>query len=229
MWQVLSTIAGVVAAVALAVHLVMRFREASRRRREAPDKLYDPIKSMLHDWRYEGDAAAGFPQLVGYYDGLPVRIFAVVDTLAVRKLPVLWLLVTIPEPVPVKATFDLMMRPAGPTTFSNFDLLPAVIKTPPDFPPGAVVRTDDPNHLLPPFVIEPHLGLFEDARAKELLISPKGVRLVWQIAEADRARYGVFRQAEFGDVVLQPERVRALLYRLIAIRTSIIAWSTQTA
>ena len=121
------------------------------------------------------------------------------------------------------------MRPAGPTTFSNFDFLPAVIRTPPDFPAGAVIRTDDPDHIPPGFLIEPHLRVFDDPRAKELLISPKGVRLVWQIAEADRARYGVFRQAEFGDVVLQPERVGGLLDRLIALRQSIIAWSAQAA
>ena len=81
--------------------------------------LYGPIKTLLRDGRYEGEGSAGYPQLVGFYDGLPVRIFAVVDTLAVRKLPVLWLLVTIPEPVPVRATLDLMMRPAGPTTFAR--------------------------------------------------------------------------------------------------------------
>lgn len=228
MGQVLTAAIGVIVAIGLAVILFRRFRDSSRQRREAPAKLYGPIKPLLENWRYEGDSTAGYPQIVGYYEGLPFRIHAVVDTLAVRKLPVLWLMATLPEPVPVKATFDMMMRPAGPTTFSNFDLLPAAIRMPPDFPDGAVIRTDDPERLLPGFLITPHLGVFDDVRMKELLISPKGVRLVWQIAEADRARYGVFRQAEFGEVVLNPDRVRILLDRLIAIRQSIITWSGQT-
>ena len=58
------------------------------------------------------------------YKGHDVRVTALADTLAVRKLPGLWLMVTLPGALPVSATLDLMMRPAGATTFSNFDLLP---------------------------------------------------------------------------------------------------------
>jgi hypothetical protein len=117
------------------------------------------------------------------------------------------------------------MRPAGPTTFSNYDLLPHAIQQPPGFPEDGGLRTDDPDHLIPAFVIEPHLDIFKDRRAKELLISPKGVRIVWQIAQADRVRYGVFRQAEFGDVALDADIVRRILDRLVAVRNSIIEWS----
>ena len=69
----------------------------------------------------------------------------------------------------------------------------------PGFPEGAVVRTDRRGVLFPRQRIADHLGIFADGRAKELLIMPNGVRIVWLLAEADRARYGVFRQAEFGD------------------------------
>ncbi|MGE0146994.1 MAG: hypothetical protein AB7R87_06375, partial [Parvibaculaceae bacterium] len=165
------------------------------------------------------------PQLVGRYRDLPVRLQPVIDTLAIRKLPSLWLLATIPEPLPLIATFDLMMRPSGPTTFSNFDHLPVTLDRLPDLPLYAVVRTDDAGHVLPHHVAAPHLDVFADARAKELLITPKGLRLVWQVAEADRARYGVFRQAEFGEVALDAQLVRDLLDRLIALRKSILDWA----
>ena len=85
---------------------------------------------------------------------------AITDTLALRKLPSLWLMVTLPGELPVKATFDLMMRPAGPTTFSNFDHLPATVTAPPDFPIDAVIRTDDPANMLPQHVVAPHLEPF---------------------------------------------------------------------
>jgi hypothetical protein len=222
MW---STVLGTLAALAVGVHLVSRYRKASRARREAPDRLFGSARAVLSGSYFEDTGSVGYPQLVGHYRGHPVQVRAVVDTLAVRKLPSLWLLVTIPEALPLKATFDLMMRPTGPTTFSNFERLPIALDRLPDFPDFSIVRTDDPNHLPPPHVIVPHLGMFASPRGKELLITPKGVRIVWQLAEAERGRYGIFRQAEFGDVRLEPELLSTILDRLIAIRQSIIAWS----
>jgi hypothetical protein len=122
-----------------------------------------------------------------------------------------------------------MMRPTAATTFSNFDLLPITLRNPGGFPDGAVVRTDDPHHVLPFPIVAPHLDVFQDPKAKELLITPNGVRLVWLLAEADRARYGVFRDAHFGAVELDPELLRDLLDRLIALRQSILDWSESNA
>jgi hypothetical protein len=90
-----------------------------------------------------------------------------------------------------------------------------------------VVRTDDEDHVLPAHIVAPHLEVFEDSRAKELLITPNGVRIVWLIAEASRARYGVFREADFGEVDLDPDLLRDLLDKLVALRESILH-ETQT-
>jgi len=221
----LSSIIGVLAAIALTVLLVRRYFLARRRREEAPERLLGAAKTVLEEADFEERGKVGYPQLVGRYRGHVVQVRPVVDTLAIRKLPSLWLLVTIPEPLPVRATLDLMMRPAGPTTFSNFDHLPVTLERLPDFPEFGVVRTNDPQHVLPAHVIAPHLDLFQDKHAKELLITPKGVRLVWQIAEGDRTQYGIFRQAEFGDPRLAPELLAAILDRLISIRQAIMDWS----
>jgi len=222
MW---STVFGTLAALAIGAHLVSRYRKASRAQREAPDRLFGAARAVLSDSYFEATGSVGYPQLAGRYLGHPVRVRAVVDTLAVRKLPSLWLLVTIPEPLPLKATFDVMMRPAGPTTFSNFERLPIALDRLPDFPEFAIARTDDPDHLPPPHMIAPHLGMFTSPRAKELLITPNGVRIVWQLAEAERGRYGIFREAEFGDVRLEPELLSTILDQLVAIRQSVIDWS----
>lgn len=226
MLETLITILGIAAAIGLAIRLVAKFREESAKRSDAPDVFFAKAKLLIEGARYEIDGAAGYPQLVGYYRDLPVRLHPVIDTLAIRKLPSLWLLATVPEALPLKATFDLMMRPAGPTTFSNFDHLPVTLERAPDLPLHAIVRTDDPEHVLPHHVVAPHLDIFADPRAKELLITPKGLRFVWQVAEADRARYGVFRQAEFGAVELDPQLVQSLLDRLIALRRSILQWAS---
>lgn len=226
MLQTIITILGIAVAIGLAIRFAQKLMAASRRKRQAPDDFFARVKPLIEDARYEGEGLPGYPQLVGKYHGLGVRLYPVVDTLAVRKLPSLWLLATIAEPLPVAGTFDLMMRPAGPTTFSNFDRLPVTLEGLPDLPLYAVVRTDDPQHVLPYHVVAPHLGVFREPWAKELLITPKGCRIVWQVAEADRVRYGVFRQAEFGEVTLDPELVRDLLDHLLSLRKSILEWST---
>lgn len=221
MW---GSVLGTIAFAAVAAHLVYRFVKQSRRRKDAPARFFGDAMAAIPQSRLEPTATIGYPELIGRYRDLSFRVRPVVDTLAVRKLPSLWLLVTVPEPLPVSATLDLMMRPAGPTTFSNFESLPATIETPPDFPRLSVVRTDDPEHMLPLHVIRPHLSLFENPAAKELLLTPKGLRIVWQIAEADRGRYGIFRQAEFGNVSLDADLLLRLLDQLIEIRKSVLAW-----
>ena len=49
------------------------------------------------------------------------------------------------------------------------------------------------------------------------------------LAEADRARYGVFRQAEFGDIQIDRLILQDILDRLIAIRKDILDWDKNKA
>lgn len=221
MWQ---TSLGILAALGLSALLARQFLDVMAKRRSEPAHQLGDAFLVLDGASKEETGTAGVYRVSGSYRGLPAQVQTIVDTLAVRKLPSLWLMVTIPAPLPLRATFDLMMRPSGPTSFSNFDHLPHTITLPPDFPEHAVIRSDDPDHLLPAHVVRPHLAPFFDGRAKELLITPKGVRMVVQLAEGDRARYGVFRQASFGDVRLEAEQLRGVLDRLIALRADIEEW-----
>ncbi len=226
MW---TTLLGIAAALGFLALLARRFRDAMAKKKAAPENFFRHAKVLLEGAAIEPGPTLGSYRLTGFYRDLPVQTQSVVDTLNVRKLPSLWLMVTIPEPLPLKATFDLMMRPSGPTTFSNFDELPVTMDPPPDFPEHAVLRTDDPAHVLPGHVVAPHLEPFFGPMAKELLVTPKGIRMVVQMAEADRARYGVFRQAEFGEVALEAPLLRDILDRLIAIRTSVLDWHRSLA
>ncbi|TIX63253.1 MAG: hypothetical protein E5V33_13140, partial [Mesorhizobium sp.] len=81
----------------------------------------------------------------------------------------------------------------------------------------------------PQDVIAGHLDIFAEGRAKELLVTPKGVRIVWLLAEAERARYGVFRQAAFGDARLDPALVERLLQSASALRDAINVRKRQAA
>ena len=225
MWQ---SILGSILALGLAALLVRHVLTVMARQKAAPAILFGPVMDLLQGPRIEPGASFGAHKLIGRYRDLPVQVQTIVDTLNVRKLPSLWLMVTVPEPLPLAATFDMMMRPSGPSTFSNFDNLPVTVERHPDFPDTAVVRTDDPDHVVPAHVIAPHLGSFKKTRGKELLISPKGVRMVFQLSEGDRVRYGVFRQAEFGDVALDKAQLRDILDRLIALRADLLEWCKKT-
>ncbi len=215
--------------LALGAFLALRWSRRAAAMRARPETLFGPAKAVLTDAHAFHGETAGVFELSGRFEGHEVRVKAITDTLAVRKLPSLWLMVTLPGAVPVGATFDMMMRPSAHTTFSNFDTLPVTVALPPGFPEEAAVRTDDPDGMVPADVIRPHIAPFFGRRAKELLITPKGVRLVHLLAEADRARYGVFRQADFGDVTVSADLLTGMIRELLAIKADIAAWKGGTA
>jgi hypothetical protein len=219
MWH---SIAASLLSVLIGAHLVLRLRRSHAARAREVAGFFARCGGILDHDRIESLAAVGYPRLCGRFGELPAQVQPVVDTLAVRRLPVLWLLVTLQGALPVKAKLDLMMRPAGPTTFSNFDLLPVTLDRPVGFPDQAVLRTDDVRQVLSPEVLRPHMDMFADPCAKELLISPNGVRIVWMLAEGDRVRYGLLRQADFHGIDLDPDLLRMLLGKLMAVRQSVL-------
>jgi hypothetical protein len=219
----LRIVLGICAALVVAALLWRRWWRDRNRRDATPQRLFGPVFALIPDAVLEPTGTPGYPRLRGTFAGIPVQVWPVVDTLALRRLPALWLLVTMQASLPVRGRLDLMMRPAGPTTFSNFDLLPHTVPRPPGLPDVAVLRTDDLARAPPAEWLVGHLDVFEQPRAKELLITPQGLRLVWLLAEAERARYGVFRQAEFGDVAIDPAVLEDLLNRLLGLRDAIVA------
>jgi hypothetical protein len=221
--------AGIVVLAVLAALLGRRLQRERELRRAERLSFFARTAGLLEDSRFEETGGIGYPRLCGRFGEFHVQAYPVVDTLPVRRLPALWLLVTLQDSLPLTARLDLVMRPNGPTTFSNFDLLPHTLEWQAGLPRDAVVRTDDPKHVVPISVIAPHTDLFSDSHAKELLITPNGVRLVWLLAEASRARYGVFRQADFGGVDLDPAVLTSLLERLVAIRASVLDWAKARA
>ncbi len=208
-------------AVALAILLYRRYINSEEQQKRYPHELFAPLVPLLENAKVEATETIGTNLLTGNYNGFPVQIKTIVDTLSTRKLPSLWLMITIPLKTAVPAVFNIMMRPTGPSTFSNFDNLPHTIPTPAGFPLDAVLRSDSENFAPPVAAMRNCLKSFAESRSKELLITPKGVRIVLQAAEATRARYGVFRQADFGDVFLNPELVKETIDLLVQLHSEI--------
>ena len=215
-----ALLAGAVA-LALVFHFAWLVRANGKRAMAALATEEASVRTVVADATNISDGASGVVTWAGSWNGSRVQIRTIVDTLATRKLPARWLSVSITETVAVPATFDMMMRPGSPTTFSNFDHLDHALPKAAEFPAEAVLRTDRKGVRFPQDIIADHLAIFAEGRAKELLITPNGVRIVWLLAEAERARYGVFRQAEFGGATLDATLIERLLASLSALRDAI--------
>ncbi|MER8404522.1 hypothetical protein [Mesorhizobium sp. M0959] len=218
-------------AVALALVLHIAWLARASRAKASTGLAADEagVRVVVPDAANVSDGTASVVTFAGSWNGRRVQVRTIVDTLAIRKLPARWLSVSITEKVAIPGTFDMMMRPGSPTTFSNFDHLVHPLPKAAGFPAEAVLRSDRKGVRFPEAIIAGHLDVFAEERAKELLITPNGVRIVWLLAEAERARYGVFRQAEFGAVRLDPVLIERLLSSASALRDAINQSERQAA
>ncbi len=202
--------------------LILQTWRAGKTRQVLRARYLAACGALLTDARLT-TGAVGFPRLCGRYQGQIFDVQAVPDTLTFRKLPALWILVTLPAPLPLRATLDLMIRPTGVEPFSNFHRLAEQIAVPTGFPEDCAIRTDLAEALPPDALLRPHLAMFDDLRVKELVLSPKGLRLVFLAEEANRGRYLIFRDAEMGLLPLAPERLETHLRSLLALHSDILA------
>ena len=193
--------------------LLWRSAGSAHQRQHMRARFLDDCQPLLISGR-KAIAETGFPRLSGQFRGRTFDIQVVPDSLTFRKLPALWLLVTLPEPLSLRGTFDLMMRPTGLETFSRFPNLPRQIAPPAGFPVECNIRTDAPDALPSESLLRRHLARLADDRLKELVVAPTGVRIVWLVEEADRGRYLLFRDAEMGRVALSPDVLEPLMNAL---------------
>ncbi len=191
-------------------------------RRMAARSAYFSAVEPLFDRVTAREEPSGFPRMTARIGADAFDLQALTDSLTFRKLPALWVMLTLPAPLPVRATLDIMARPGGLETFSQFHSLPHTLPTLPGLPEGTVIRSDDAGNVPPDGLVTPHLGLFADPRIKELVISPRGLRIVFLAEEAERGRYLIFRDAELGAAPLSPERLKPLIDTLLSLRDSLM-------
>ncbi|HWA45128.1 MAG TPA: hypothetical protein VHA10_18045 [Hypericibacter adhaerens] len=212
----MSWFAALLAALFLAILIAMHRRHRARVKAER-GALFAEALQVLDSYRIEQDDV-DFPVLRGRYRGFEIRLEPVVDHVAVRKLPSLWLLATVKAELPQTATLDLLARPLNTEFYSPSGLMEHRLKAPPDCATDLRVSADRLEGLPSDGVVSRQVPLFQDSKMKELVMSPRGVRLVYQLAEAERPHYLVLRQAEFGEPPrLDPALLRRLLDRAIAI------------
>ena len=165
---------------------------------------------------------SGFARMSGRWQGLSFDLQAVPDTLTYRKLPTLWVMVTLTEPQASPGEMHIMARPGQNDIFSRFGQMPVSIVPPPGFPEHCAIRCDDAANLPPLDLVARQATLFADPRVKELVISPKGLRLVVLGDEAERGRYLIFRDAEMGRAPFSAARLTPHMVALAALRQDLL-------
>lgn len=204
------------ASLALIGLLTVMQRRSRRSLKQHRAGLFAASCGILETYRIT-QAGIEYPEMQATYRGHAFHVDAVVDTLTFRKLPVLWLRVSLLAPLPGVATFDILVRSQNVEFYSPSAELPHRLEPGPGWPADAMVRTDNQGRLPEFAVLDRHIGMFQEPRTKELLITPKGVRIVRMLDQAKRAEYLVMRQAEFENAQVTAELLRDLMDRTIAL------------
>ena len=182
---------------------------------------FAPALDLFSSYRVTQDGK-NWPVLLGSYRGHSVRLEPVLDDLSWRKLPSLWLKVTVLSPNTGRATYGFLVRARGGEFYSPTPDMKHRLSLPAGWPTDAILCSDD--SLKAPDL---DVSAFQDPYLKELVITPKGVRLVYQAQQGERASYLVLRQARFEQRHADPQKVKALLDQAIAIAMQIDGPSAQ--
>lgn len=165
--------------------------------------ILDACKPLLDDARitHGGD---DFPSLHGTRrDGRRVHAALVPDTMTIRRLPQLWLSLTHFESRPQSPEYAVLVRPAGTEFYSLTSQYDHRLETPRGLPDEVLIRGSGPAAQALLDRTAPVLArIFHDPKVKEVAVTARGLRLVWQANEGRRGEHLLLRQSIFdGDGV----------------------------
>lgn len=174
--------------------------------------LLDGVANILDNSRIRL-ARDGFPILDGNLsDGRRLRIELIADTLVCRRLPQLWLKLTLTEHSPRdRPSIGALSRPTGAEFYSLVHDLPEWVP-PPQTDASILVRSDGTATAAE---IERSGSIFSallrNPAVKEAVITAKGVRLIRQVAEGDRGAHLLLRQVRFPVEAISPDLLRTAI------------------
>ncbi len=207
-----------VASFVLLAFIWRRDRTHAARRRA---RMFDLCLPLLGEPKLD-ERRGDFPLLTGQYRCETFTLEAFPDTVGYRKLPSLWMQVTLAAALPVHGTLDILARAQNIEFFSPSYELDIALPIPASWPQPMQFRSNTKNHGLDLTQVESAFGkMFSDNRIKELLITGRGLRVVYQLCQAEKSRYLVFRMAEFEEIMVSPDFLRPLMDDLLKLRDGI--------
>lgn len=192
-----------------------------RRARAARRSLLNDCLGLLVQERveYGGD---GFPRLTGTRAGRSVRAELIPDTMTIKRLPQLWLSVTVLEPLPTAASLAVLVRPSGNDFYSLTGQLETALDPPPALPWEVMARGSGGNPQTLLNSMAPLIGaILADPRIKEVAITRKGLRIIRQAGEGRRGEHLLLRQAVFAGAAVPAADLQSLLDSLDGLHTAV--------
>lgn len=168
---------------------------------------------------HEGDS---FPRLSGRIGTRNVDVRLVCDTMTIRRLPQLWLQVTVLERLQGVSGLAILVRPSGYEFYSLTNDFHHVIEPPADFPRELIVRgkdarSDNVFEKLAPAAA----AILSDPRVKEIAVTAEGFRITRQASEGKRGDYLLLRQAVFDESAVPAAVLETALNDIESLRRSL--------
>lgn len=185
------------ALVTVGATLVAKAAADAQRAKRSRAGLLASCRSVLAEAE-ESIAADGYPRLGGYLGDRRYELGLIADTLELRRLPQLWLTIaaTSHGRLPCLA---VTMRPRGDDFVSAAFAYPRQVDVPAWLPPDAMVRGTCRRRtaLALETLREPLAALFADPMVKEITMSARGYRILYRLAEGERASHLLLRRSRF--------------------------------
>lgn len=157
----------------------------------------------------------GFPVLCGRHRGAACKVALIPDSMTAGRLPQLWLVVTLEQARKDLSSLGVLVRPNAGDFFSITQSFHYALPPPERFPPHVLVRGRDAKSQATLRAAGKYAGqaLLEDPKIKELVLTPNGLRIVWQASQGDRGNHQFLRQMKF----LQPALGADVVSRRLAV------------
>jgi hypothetical protein len=203
--------------IAMSVYFLFQRSQLAIKKNRA--MLFNNCDGMLDNASkyYEGN---GFPVIQGHYRGFDVQLNLIPDTIVMRKVPPLWLMVSIKANKQSTGTMDFIVRPQNSEFYSPGWRWDGLFKTPSHWPQHSIAKYHDTKasvSILDKFVPD----LFRDEKVKQLLVTPNSLRITYMAKQAIRGEYLLTRGAVFDDQPIDSDAVKSIIEYAIAIRKNI--------
>ena len=135
------------------------------------------------------------------------------DTMTIKRLPQLWLSLSVYDALPVKASFAVLVRPLGNDFYSLTERLETTLRPPHDLPWEVLVRGsgDNPQALLKPSGTDRSVPSSPTPASRKSPSPPRACASSVRPAKDAAARIYFLRQAVFDDAAVDIDRSNSLL------------------
>jgi hypothetical protein len=178
--------------------------------RSQRSRLFAECEELLDDAVVQ-PRGLDFPVLHGRWHGDWLRLEPVVDTLSMRTLPVLWLVVTVRGTHPGAGPLSVLARECGSEFYSRHEWAGPRVRMGPAWPRELSVRCDVPPAPPQQQMLEAVRQIMSDGSVKQVALDGTSTRLVWKCATADSSAYRVTRRVDLEHARVDPCELERVL------------------